>query len=274
MGWLTRLTLNDGAPAAPAPEGTDLAGALRESLGRLRADFIDPRTGWVDYARLAASEGFARYADLARRLRDIELLTLRSDAERRAFWLNLYNALAMHGVIALGLRRSVWEAGNFFWRVGYVVGGYRFSLDEIEHGLLRANRRPPYRPLRPFRFGDPRRQFAVGACDPRLHFALTCGARSCPPIRFYRAEDLEDQLRTAAEALVNSPEVRIDAGANRAELSMLFHWYARDFGATRAEVLAFVHRHLRDGPEKAHLGAHLSDITVGYLPYQWELNSA
>ena len=74
------------------------------------------------------------------------------------------------------------------------VGGQGYSLDAIEHGVLRLNARPPYRLRRPFAAGDPRRGAAPSRLDPRIHFALNCGARSCPPIRAYGAAELDPEL--------------------------------------------------------------------------------
>jgi hypothetical protein len=78
-----------------------------------------------------------------------------------------------------------------FWKIHcYNIGGAVYSLDDIEHGVLRANRGHPAAGGRP-QFGpeDPRRRgLVVQELDPRIHFALNCGARSCPPIRVYTEE--------------------------------------------------------------------------------------
>lgn len=33
--------------------------------------------------------------------------------------------------------------------------------------------------------------------DPRIHFALVCGAKSCPPIKLYTPENLDEGLDAA-----------------------------------------------------------------------------
>src|SRR4030067_2399726 len=109
---------------------------------------------------------------------DVKLLARRG--EKIAFWINLYNVIVIHGVIALGIRDSVREVWNFFRGVYYQVGDYSFTPDDIEHGLLRGNRRPPYSLFRRFRGGDPRLNFMVEPLDPRIHFTLVCGSASCP----------------------------------------------------------------------------------------------
>ena len=41
---------------------------------------------------------------------------------------------------------------------------------------------------RPFGKGDPRLLIALEQCESLIHFALVCGAKSCPPIKTYSAE--------------------------------------------------------------------------------------
>lgn len=71
------------------------------------------------------------------------------------------------------------QVGGKFWsKMAYKIDDYFFSLDDIEHGVLRSNRPHPSRPDEPF-FGqnDPRLKFVVKNFDPRIHFALNCGAK-------------------------------------------------------------------------------------------------
>ena len=66
----------------------------------------------------------------------------------------------------------------------YNVGGLLFTLDEIEHGVLRCNRGHPKDQKPMFSDEEARESLALNSLDPRIHFALNCGATSCPPIRF------------------------------------------------------------------------------------------
>ena len=61
---------------------------------------------------------------------------------------------------------------------------FRFSLSDLEHGLLRGNKRPPGRLSKLWGKDDPRFPLAkaLTPMDPRIHFALVCGARGCPPV--------------------------------------------------------------------------------------------
>lgn len=50
----------------------------------------------------------------------------------------------------------------------------------------------------------PVRVQVVTPLDPRIHFALVCGAKSCPPIKVYTADALEEGLEAAAAAFCES----------------------------------------------------------------------
>jgi len=112
----------------------------------------------------------------------------------------------------------------------------------IENGLLRLNSRPPLRPRRPLRRSDPRRAAAPGRIDPRIHFALNCGARSCPPIRAYEPSALDAQLDLATRAYLEA-ETRLEPQRGRVRLPRLMRLYAPDFGDRDAQ-LSFATRYL------------------------------
>jgi len=73
----------------------------------------------------------------------------------------------------------------------------------------------------------------------RIHFALNCGARSCPPIRVYAAAKLETQLNTAARSFC-SQEVRLTEDKSAVEMSKILMWYRSDFGSDDAAVITTV----------------------------------
>ncbi len=223
-------------------------------------------SGHVDYAGLAASARFAAAGEAARALGGVRLEALTGLHEQLAFWLNVYNALVLHGIVHLGVRRSVLLVWNFFGRACYRIGGHVFSLDDIEHGLLRDNARRALPPLRPFRAGDPRRPLAVTPPDPRYHCALTCGAASCPPVGVYRARAVDAQLDLAARSFVNQ-EVLLDG--DRLACSKIFKWYRADFEAAGG-LRAFLLRHLEDGPVRAALATGAGPCDV-FRPYRWTL---
>lgn len=282
MGRRAPVVLNPEGARGPAPP-EDLAAHLKQTMDLLKVECFDTAAGRVRYEAMPGSPAFAAYARLAAALRDFALAGLRSDPDKLAFWINIYNALVIHGVVVLGIRQSVWEAGPFFRRVRYLVGGYVFSLDDVEHGILRGNRRPPYRLRRQFRarWGgfpfppeDPRLRFSVQKLDPRIHCALVCGSRSCPPIEAYHREAIDEELETAAAHFVNSPAVEVRPAENGVVLSRIFSWYRRDFEEVNGSLQAFLLRYLLDPAAREFLAAAGHRVRIRFKPYDWSLNAA
>jgi len=84
-----------------------------------------------------------------------------------------------------------------------VIGGFLYSLNDIENGILRSNRQSMgtlYR--KPFKSGDPRLKISLAHVDPRIHFALNCGAKSCPPIKTFSGDQVQDQLQVATSSFL------------------------------------------------------------------------
>lgn len=261
------LVLNAGRPAGARVPLTGLAGELRERLADLVARHADPAGGLVDYRGLAVSAGFAALVALTRHLpggRPDELSTLE---EQIAFWVNLYNVLTVHAITALGIHDGVGEIREFFKHPRYDVGGEPFALVDIEHGVLRRNRTSRNMPVPVWKAGDPRHRWMVARVDPRVHFTLMCGARSCPPIRAYEARRLDAQLDLATRAFVNG-DVEVDPERGSVRLSRIYYWYEEDFG----DVLGWVLRYLDPGPGRDWLARHAGEARAEYRSYEWELN--
>lgn len=265
------VTLNAGDPSKISLE-QPIDIALTLSMADLKARFIDGERGAVHYRAIRGSEEFERYKELTKGLRSFDLRDLKDREQRLAFWINIYNTAVIHSVIELGLERSVKEFPRFFDRVTYEIGGFRFSLNEIEHGILRGNRRHPYRLLRPFLKNDSRLEFAVIPVDPRIHFALVCGARSCPPIGFYEPKQIDFQLQLAAMSFINSQQVEILPQEGMLLISKIFKWYQADFGGSREAMLDRLLNFLDEGEKKDFLKKNRDRIRIRYQPYNWNLN--
>lgn len=92
---------------------------------------------------------------------------------------------------------------------------------------------------RHFTFNDPRAKYVMRRCDPRIHFTLNGGARSCPQIAIYSSTNIEKALNMATTSYCNS-EVDIIPENNEIRLSKLFLWYRNDFGRSETEVLRLI----------------------------------
>jgi len=257
---------NDLLNPEPARSGLENpARKLREIANDMRAQAISPETGEVDYGKLVESESYARFKTFARALPYCTKEDLGDRPHQIAFWINLYNALILHGVLHYKVSGSMLRDIGFFRRVAYNVGGMRFSADDIEHGVLRGNRRHPYLPFTQFAKGDPREMMSIEDPDPRMHFALVCGARSCPPISAYDGEQLDAQLDLAAAAFINGIGAQFDPEAKILFLSRIFKWYAGDFGG-REGALRLVDQYL-------DTSVAIAGARIRYLPYDWSVNS-
>lgn len=266
----TCTVLND----SPIPEGAaglDIAAQLRGRINRLKGEFYDTEKGRVNYAAMRDSSAFREYANSAAMLRAFDPGQLGSREERLAFWINLYNALIIHGVIEMGVKESVKEAPRFFRSICYRLGEMTFTPDAIEHGVLRGNSRPPRGLFRPFPSSDPRLPLIIDPMDPRIHFTLVCAGSSCPLINFYSAERVEEELDMAAAVFINGPEVEVRAAEGRVLLSPIFKWYSPDFGG-REGVLATVARYLNPGTGRDYLLEKGQQVKIAWKEYDWRLN--
>lgn len=150
----------------------------------------------------------------------------------RDFWINTYNGAVIDLIITLataaGVRRSVKEIDRFFEVKILKVADIPLSLDDIEHGLLRANRRHPAGLLPPLLHRPHLKAWMVPHFDPRIHFALNYGGRSCPPVEMYTEAEIDSQLDRAAAAFLNA-EVEIDTERSIIRANPILRWYRADF---------------------------------------------
>ncbi len=193
---------------------------------------------------------------------------IEGDAARIAFWINLYNATVIKEFSERPRVGSLLRHRGLFRKVGCEVGGDFFSLDVIEHGVLRLNSKPPYSLRRTLRSGDRRLDAAPSKLDPRIHFALNCAAASCPPVRTYAPDKLEEQLDAATRAYLGA-ETRFDASSGKLTLPYLMKLYATDFGGKQVHA-EYVARYL---PEVARSFESEGSIggRVEYGRYDWTI---
>ena len=154
-----------------------------------------------------------------------ELEALTAD-ERLAFWLNAYNAATGDALLSDPDRFD--DRGRFFSTPVVTVAGEALSLDAIEHGILRGSQWKyglGYIP-NPFASAFVRRH-RLADRDPRVHFALNCGAASCPAVLAYDGETVDDALDAATEEYLRSETV-VEDGTAYVPRHLL--WYRGDFG--------------------------------------------
>ena len=165
---------------------------------------------------------------------------------RKAALINAYNALTVRWIIEHYPVASIQSTKDPFTAARHRVNGEMLSLDQTE-GRLRD----------------------MG--DPRIHSAVICAARSCPPLRgeAYVAERVDQQLDDNTRRwLANGALNEFDPAAKRARVSPIFKWYAGDFGS-EADLRNFLRRYAPDDRSE-----FLSDSSarVEYQGYDWGLN--
>jgi len=243
-----------------------LAGAL---YGACTAHYDAARHAF-DYTRFAGSPEFAELRVAARALADFDCASLHIGL-RLAFWLNVYNALVLHAVVARRALAGVRAVGDFFTASQYMVGGHLFSLDEIEHGLLRVNAPRLAFGAKPLRRDGPRYALAPFMFDERVHFAMYSACRSSPAPAAYGADDLAASLeRATCEYLLAHAQLAAD-GATLV-VPKLFDWYAEDFGGKRG-VLEFVLARMPGDDIAAAAERHGLSLRLRYADFDWTLNA-
>lgn len=270
-GLLTGDTILNNGDEMPAIDPEKLSGELMQTVRKLRDRFYDTSRGLVDYDRLKVSPEFENYRILANGLREFNPSQIVGRKAKLAFWTNLYNTIVVDAIVALGVKESVKEMPEFFRKLKYAIEGHLFSADDIEHGILRGNVRPWFSPLRPFGARDPRRTLILTPVDPRIHFALVCGSRSCAPIKYYDGERIYEQLEEAAQSFVNSSEVLVLPEEGKMLISEIFRWYERDFGG-KSGVIDFIFDYLVDEKARSFIRDNSQRVKIEYLHYDWNLN--
>lgn len=103
---------------------------------------------------------FCRYLRIIEELQRVALESL-SREEKLAFFINLYNMMAIHAILTWGHPVGALERRKFFGDFKYVIGGCAYSLSAIHNGILRGNQRPPYNLTKPFGQKDKRLKVKV-----------------------------------------------------------------------------------------------------------------
>lgn len=151
-----------------------------------------------------------------------------TDTQKIAFWVNIYNAFIQ---ISLSENPKLYEdRGAFFSDDRVKIAGETLSFDDIEHGIIRKSRckislgylRKPFRPKW-------ERKLRVDNIDWRIHFALNCGAKSCPPVAIYSPENLDKQLDFMTTKYLNE-QTSFNKETKVATSVALMSWFRGDFG--------------------------------------------
>lgn len=194
-------------------------------------------------------KGFKKETDTL----DTYLLEIRNHApqsdwtsnEKLAYYINAYNAYTIKFILAKYPVASVKDisfSGKDLWNFKMAnLGGTTYTLNQIENDIIRKMQ------------------------DPRIHFAVNCGAKSCPKLlnEAYVADKLNSQLTKASKTFINNTKHNIIT-EKKLQLSEIFSWYASDFTQDGKTLIEFLNQY--------------TTITISatakieYLPYDWTIN--
>lgn len=248
--------------SAKPPVGRRWAASQRVSIDqidhtaydRLLKKYVD-RDGYVNYDawKKNPADRQALQAYLSQ-LGRADLSRPASKAGQLAFWINAYNALTIEGILQVYPTSSIRNhtarfAGYNIWKhLPLIVGDRKFSLNDIEHNILRK----------------------MG--EPRIHFAIVCASVGCPRLRneAYVAQKLNEQLAdNARDFFSRAKNLRVDAGRRTLYLSSILKWFGGDFGRGESEMLAYLSPYL---PPAARSLISAGGVRISYLDYNWNLN--
>jgi hypothetical protein len=225
--------------------------ALASAIHATEPDYTAWNTLLKKYVRIGVKEGIktnlVRYGALAKdplwpvaqdAMAGFDPAKLSGKRELLAFWINAYNLAAIRKVLEMYPTSSITARGDAVWKANAIkIGGKEYSLDEIEHRLLRP----------------------LG--DARIHFAIVCASLSCPDLRAeaYTAAKIEQQLTGQTRAFLSNQTKGVRIESDAVYLSAIFTWFAQDFG----DVTQFIARFGTKLPES---------LPRKQIPYNWHLN--
>ena len=216
--------------------------AGEDGVNRVRYGAVTPddRAGLNDYIASLETLDFAAY----------------SSDEQLGAWINLYNAVTVALILdhyplksIRAIKSSPFDFDGPWDNKQVTVSGEALSLNDIEHGVIRA----VYN-------------------DPRIHYAVNCASIGCPNLRptAYDGATIDDALNEQASAYINHLRgVAVD-DKGRVTASKIYAWYREDFGETEADVLNHVRKFA-----KPSLADALNGVTkIHRHEYDWSLNAA
>lgn len=192
-------------------------------------------TGKVNYKGLKAEK--ERLDSYIKLLSEQEPTGAWSRNEQLAYWINVYNANTVKLIIENYPLKSITDLGKPWDKQFIKAGSNTYTLNQVENEIIR----PVFK-------------------EPRIHFAVNCAAKSCPPLlnEAFTAEKLNGQLEKQTRAFINSSANSISS--DKVELSKIFEWYGGDFG----DLVSYLQKYSSTQINKS--------AKVSFKEYDWALN--
>ena len=238
-----------GSALAQVPDFADWDALLKKYVAPETIDGV--RLNAVNYGKLKTDPAFSR---LVNGLKSFSPAQLKKHEEKLAFWINVYNVFAVKMVTDNYPLKSIKDVGSLFksvWkRNAGIVGGKDYTLNAIEHKILRKMN------------------------EPRIHVAIVCASVSCPDLAtdVYKADRLSEQLDVQMKKFLANPGkgMRVGTEGKKVFLSKIFDWFEDDF-EPRGGVLKFIRLYVSPKDRQA---LDNSSLRVSYMDYNWGVNGS
>jgi hypothetical protein len=227
--------------------------------GDLLAKYYDPAKG-MNYKALKANDK-KTLDELRRQMAQVDPQALPKN-DQLAYWINLYNISVVNVVVENYPVASIRDISTDFiahlnvFKKDYVqTKKGPISLNDIENEKIRNH-----------------------FMEPRIHFAINCAARSCPPIRTtpYVGEQISNQLDDQVRLFLNGPK-GVHMEKNGGELVLhttkIMDWFADDFEKWGGGRVAFLRKYMPPDKQK-QLDAARGNVELEFDDYDWKLNDA
>ncbi|GIZ10152.1 DUF547 domain-containing protein [Flavobacterium sp. UMI-01] len=157
-----------------------------------------------------------------------------------AYWINVYNAFTVKLILNNYPVKSIKEINNPWGKKFFTLGGQKYSLEEVEHKILRK------------------------MSEPRIHFAINCASYSCPNLlnEAYTETKLSKQLAKVAQDFINDKS-KNTISPNQIEVSEIFNWFSKDF-TTKGSLIEYLNQY---STVKIN-----SNAKISFKDYNWSLN--
>jgi hypothetical protein len=184
-----------------------------------------------------------------------------TDAHQLAFWINIYNAYIL---VILSENPELYDDKKAFFKKEQIpIAGKLLSFEKIEHGIIRKSQWSLGQGrIRKWFPNKLERRLRIRKRDYRIHFALNCGAKDCPPVTIYNPEELDEQLDQGTELFLKQnsdyhPE------KNEVAVTSLFNWFRGDFGGKQG---------IKKILKEFEVIPTTKDIDISYKNYDWTLD--
>jgi hypothetical protein len=245
------LACSEAPPAAAQSATGDLA-----QWNRILSAYNNPAKG-LDYKALKARDAAALQA-IRQQLGRVNVAAL-TPKQQLAHWINVYNVNTVATIVESYPTKSIRDLStdpiirlNVFKKERVPVGNAKLSLNDVENDKIRE-----------------------GFKDPRIHFAINCAAKSCPPIRTeaFTAEKLDAQLDEQARLFLNGPHgarFKRDGDTLVITTTKIMDWFSDDFEKWGGGKAAFIRKYVP--ADKQKMIDQAKDIDFEYDDYDWGLN--